>query len=181
MTVIKSEKVPHSNQSTSAKTSGNDQFFFDPYDLSSKDEEYLRAKSIAEITPGRSDCTPCGMTAARHYLNSRPDVPINWEKLNLNLNDYKSDSMEISSTFWLLDITDWCCQQEETHSKYADISNVSQNIISPILSGVGVEASIALGRDSTGRRQSLITCKTLEANVILRQLIRANNGILAGD
>jgi len=46
--------------------------------------------------------------------------------------------MEISTTFWLPDITDWWHQQEETHPKYADLSNVPQNILSIIPRVVGV-------------------------------------------
>jgi hypothetical protein len=53
--------------------------------------------------------------------------------------------MEISSTFWILDITDWWDQKEETHSKYADLANVARNIFSIIPHGVGVEAGFSLG------------------------------------
>jgi hypothetical protein len=55
------------------------------------------------------------LTAARLYLNSPPKLPQNWGKINPNLNDYQSDPMEMSSTFWLLDITDWRREQEEAH------------------------------------------------------------------
>ena len=58
--------------------------------------------------------------------------------------------MELGSTFWLPDITDWWCQEEETHSKYADLSNVGRDIFSIIPHGVGVEASFSLGRDVIG-------------------------------
>jgi hypothetical protein len=109
-------------------------------------------KSIAEMTPGRIDWAICYMTTARHYLNSWADVPLHWQQLNPNLNDCHSDCMEISSTCWLLDITDWWCQQGEMHSKHTDTSIVAQNIISTGLQGVGVEASIALGRDIIGCR-----------------------------
>jgi len=61
-------------------------------------------------------------------LNSPSELPQNWGQMNPNLNDYHSNPMEISSTFRLPDITNGCRQQEETHSKYADLSNVGFNI-----------------------------------------------------
>jgi len=69
--------------------------------------------------------------------------------------------MEFSSTFWIPDNTNWCCQQEETHSKYADLSNVAGDIFSIIPHGVGVEASVSLARDVIGYRQSKTTGETL--------------------
>jgi hypothetical protein len=113
-------------------------------------------------------------------LNSPPEAPKNWGQINPNLNDYHSDPMEISSTFWIPDITDWWRQQEETHSKYADLSNVARDIFSIIPHGVGVEASFSLGRDVIGWRQSKTTGETLREKVVVRQFARANNGILAG-
>jgi hypothetical protein len=77
--------------------------------------------------------------------------------------------MEISSTCWLPDIIDWWRQQEETHLKYADLSNVARDIFSIILHGVGVEASISHGRDVIGWRQSKTTGETLREKVIVRQ------------
>ena len=88
--------------------------------------------------------------------------------------------MEISSTFWILDITNWWRQQEETHSKYADLSNVACDIFSIIPHGVRVEASFFLGRDVIGWRQSKTTHKTLREKVVVREFARANNGVLAG-
>jgi len=70
---------------------------------------------MAETTPGQSDRAARLLTAASLYLNSPPEVPTNWGQDNLHPNDYHSDSMEISSTFWLPDITDWWRQLEETH------------------------------------------------------------------
>jgi hypothetical protein len=78
-------------------------------------------------------------------LNSPPEAPNNWGQINPNLNDYHIDSMEISRIFSTLDITDWWRQQEETHSKYADLSNVAHDIFSIIPHGVGVEACFSLG------------------------------------
>jgi len=85
------------------------------------------------------------LTAARPYLNSPPESPKNWGQVILNLDDYHSDPMEISSTFWIPDIAEWWRQQEETHSKYAHLSNVARDIFSIIPHGVGVEASFSLG------------------------------------
>ena len=88
--------------------------------------------------------------------------------------------MEIRSTFWIPDITDWWRKQEETHSKYADLSNVARDIFSIRPHGVGVEASFSLGRDVVGWRQSKTTSETLREKVVVRQFARANNGILPG-
>jgi len=84
---------------------------YDPYGLSSDDEEYIMPTNVAETTPGRSDRAARLLTAARLYLNSPPELPQNWGQIDLNLNDYHSDPMEISCTFWLPDITDWWRQQ----------------------------------------------------------------------
>jgi len=89
--------------------------------------------------------------------------------------------MIISSTFWILDITTWWHQQEKTHSKYADLSNVARDIFSVIPHGVGVEASFSLGRDVIGWRQSITTGETLRKKVVVRQFALANNRILEGN
>jgi hypothetical protein len=89
--------------------------------------------------------------------------------------------MEISSTFWLLDITDWWRQQEETHSKCADLSNVARDIFSIIPHGVRVEASFWLGRDVLGWTQSKTTGETFPDKLVLRLFSGTNSGLLAGD
>jgi hypothetical protein len=89
--------------------------------------------------------------------------------------------MEISSTCWLPDITDWWWQQEETHSQYADLSNVARDIFSIIYQGVGVEASFSLGQDVIRWRQSRTTGETVCEKLVVRQFPRANTGLLAGD
>jgi hypothetical protein len=178
--VNKLETVPSSNHVPSATASGSYQSSFDPYDSSSDDEEYLTPNNVAEMTPGRSDHAARLLTAIRLYLISLPEAPKNWAQINPNLNDYHSNPVEISSTFWIPDITDWWRQQEETHSKYADLSNVAHGIFSIIPHGVGVEASFSLGRDVTSWRQSKSTGETLREKVIVRQFAQANNGILAG-
>jgi len=178
--VNKLETVPSNNLLPSAMASGSYQSSFDPYDLSSDDKEYLTPNNVAETTPGRSDRAARLLTAARLYLNSPPEAPKNWRQINPNLNDYHSVPMEISSTFWIPDTTDWWRQQEETHSKYADLSNVACDIFSIRPHGVGVEASFSLGRDVIGWRQSKTTGETLREKVIVTQFARANNGNLAG-
>jgi len=126
------------------------QSFFDPYDLCSDYDEYLTPNNLSETTPAWSERAAILFTAATLYLNSPPEATQNWGRINPNLNDYHYNPMEISSTFWFPDITDWWSQQEETHSKYANLSNVACNIFSIIPHGVGVEASFSLGRDVIG-------------------------------
>jgi len=155
------ETVASNNLLPSAMASGSYQSSIDPYDMSSDDEEYLTPNNVAETTPGRSDHAARLLTTARLYLNSLPEAPKNWGQIKPNLNDYHSDPMEISSTFWIPDITDWWHQQEEMHSQYTDLSNVARNIFSIIPHGVGVEASFSLGRDVIGWRQSNTTGKTI--------------------
>jgi hypothetical protein len=174
------ETVPTSTLVPSATDSGSYQSSFDLYDLSSDDEEYLTPNNVAETTPGQSDRAARLLTAARLYLNLPHEALKNWGQINPNLNDYHSDPMEISSTFWIPDITDWWRRQEETHSKYPNLSNVARDIFSIIPHGVGVEASFSLGRDVIGWSQQKTTGKTLGEKVGIRQSARANNRILAG-
>jgi len=148
--VNKLEWLPSSNPVPSATASGSCQSSLDPYYLSSDDEEYLSPDNVAETTPGQSNHAARLLSAARFYYNSPPESPKNWEQINPNLNDYYSNPMEITSTFWIPDITDWWHQQEETHSKYADLSNVVRDIFSIIPHGVGVEPSFSCARDVIG-------------------------------
>jgi len=76
--------------------------------------------------------------------------------------------MEISTRFSIPDITDWWHQQEETHSKYADFSNVACDILSIIPHGVRVEGSFSHGRDVIGWKQSKTTGKTLCKEVVVK-------------
>jgi len=147
--------------------------------LSSDDEEYLTPNNVPEMTSGRRDHAARLLTAARLYLNSPPEAPKNWGQINPNLDDYHSNPMEISSKFWIPDITDWWHQQEETHSTYADLSDVARDIFPIIPHGVGVEASFSLARDVFEWRQSKTTSETLRGKVVVRQFAQANNGILA--
>jgi len=172
--------IQNTNFVPSATASRSYQLFFDPYDLSSDDEEYLTPKNVAETTPGRSDRAARTLTAPRLYLNSPPEAPKNWGQIDPSLNDYHSDPMEISSTLSIPDITHWWRQQEETNSKYADLSNVARDIFSIIPHGIGVEASFSLRRDVIGWKQSITTGGTLREKVVVRQFAEANTGILAG-
>jgi len=174
------ESLPMSNLIPSGTVLGSCQSSFDPYDLSSNDEEYLTSNNVAETTQGQSDRAARLLTTARLNLNSPPEAPKNWGQINPNLNDYHSDPMKISSIYWLPDITDSWCQQEETHSKYADLSNVARDIFPIIPHGVGVEARFCLGRDVISWRQSKPTGGTLRKQVMVRHFARANNGISAG-
>jgi len=134
---------------------------------------------VAETTPGRSDHAACQLTATRIYFNSLPEAPQNWGHIDPNLNDYHSERMEISSTFWLPDITDSWRQQKETHFKYTNLSNVARDISSIIPHGVWVEASFSLARNVIGLRRSMTKGKNLQENAVVRQFARANNSILA--
>jgi len=103
--VNKLESLLHSNNVPSATASGSCQSSFAPNDLASDDDEYLTPDNVAETTHGRSDCVAHSLTTASLYFNSPPEAPKNWGQINQNLNDYHSDPMEISSTFWIPDIT----------------------------------------------------------------------------
>jgi len=146
--------IPSNNLLPCATASGSYQSSLDPYDLPSDHEEYLAPSRVAETTPGPSDRAAHLLTAARLCLNSPPVAPENCGQINTNLNDYHSDPMEISSTFWIPDITDWWRQQDETYSKYTDLSDVARDIFSIIPYGVRVEASFSLGRYVIGWGQS---------------------------
>jgi len=178
--VNKPEIIPSSNLVPCRMASASRQLSCDPYDLSS-DEEYLTPINVAETTAGRIDRAARLLTAARLYLYSLPEAPKNWGQINPNPNDYYSNLMEINTIFWIPDITNWWRQHEGTHSKYADLSNVAPEIFSIIPHGVGVESSFSLGRDVIGWRQSKTTGDTLREKVVVRQFVRANNGIFAGD
>jgi len=133
------------------------------------------------MTPGWSDRAAHLVTAARLYLNSPPEAPKNWGRMNPHLTDYDSDSIEISPTFWIPDITDWSRQQEEMHSKYADLSYMPRYIYSIIPHAVGVDSSFSLGWDVIGWRQSKTPGEAHSQKVIVRQFAQANTRILAGN
>jgi len=86
--------------------SASSQSSFDRYNSSSGDDKYLTPNNVDETTPGRSDHAAFLLTAASLGPNSPPEAPKNWVQINPNLNDYHSDPMEITRTFWLLEISD---------------------------------------------------------------------------
>jgi len=177
----KLEHTPNNNFSSTAMASRSGQSSYDPYDLSSDDNEYWMPTNVAETTRGQSDRAACLLTASRLYLYLPAELPHNWGQIHPNLNDYHTDPMEIGSTCWLPDITDRWRQQEETHSMYADLSTVARDISSIIPHGVGVEASFSLGWDVIGWRELNTTGETLCEKLLVRQFARAINGSLASN
>jgi len=173
-------KRTEQNLSFSAIASKSGQSCYDPYDLSSNDEEYLLPDNVAEMAPGRSDHAAHLLKAAMLDLNSPPEFPQNWRQCSPNLHDYNSDSIEISRTFRLPHITNWWRQRDETHSMYADLSDVAHDILLFIPQNVGVEDSFSLGRDVIGWRQSRNIGDSLRKNVVVRQFAWANIWLLGG-
>jgi len=178
--VNKPERLPSRKFVQSATASGSCQSSFDPHDLCCDDEEYLTPNYVAEMTAGSNDRASRLLTASRLYSNCPPEAPMNWGQINPNLNDYHSDPVEISSTFCLPDITDWWRQEQKTHTKYADLSNVARDIFCIIPRGVAAVASFSHSRDVIGRRQLNTTGRTFHKTVILKRFDRANTSILAG-
>jgi len=179
MSVIGLENVPHST----IFQFGNASFgksSFDQSDVSRDDEECLTAISVTEMAPGQSNHAACWLTATRFHLNSLSEEPKNWGRMNPNLNHYHSDPMVIGSPSRLADITDWGRQQEETHSKYADLSNVARNIFSSTTHGIRVRAGLSLWRDIIGGRQSETTGERHQEKVVAKQFTLGNTGILEG-
>ena len=178
--VNKHKSLLSSNLIRSAKAPGSCQTSLDPYDLCSDDEEYLAHNIVSEMTPRRRDRTAHPLTPTRLSMNSPPEAPKDRGQIDPNLTVYHSDPMEISSTFLLPDITDWWSQQEELHSKHANLSNVAREIFSIIPHHVRVEASISRGQDVIGWRQSKTTGGTLHEKGVVRQFAQAYNTSLAG-
>lgn len=153
-----------------------------PYLLSSDDDEdYESQPPPIQATPGKSDRAARLLTAARLYVNSPLEHPANWGQINPYLNDYLTDPLALSGAFWRADAADWWRQQEESHTKYADLANVARDIFSVMPHGVGVEASFSLGRDIIGWRQTRTSADSLRQKVVVRQFARSNHGLLAGD
>jgi len=177
--VNKRESLLSSNPILSAMAPGCCQSSFLPYDLSSDDEEYLTPNNVADTTPTGSDHAARLLTTGRLYWNSLPEAPRHWGQSNPNLIDYHSDPTEITSTFWLPDITDWWRHQEQTHSNFTYLTYVVHDIFPIIPHGVGVEASCSFGQDVICWRQSKTTGNALPEDVGVRQFSRANIGILA--
>jgi len=181
MPVTKPENIPNINLISSIMASRSSQSSYDPDDLSSDNKEYLMSNNVVKTTPGWCDRAAHFLTATRLYLKSPSELAQNWGQINRNLTDYHSDPIEIGSTFWLLDITDWWRQQDKTHSMYPDLSNMAHDIFSIITHGVRTEASRSHWRDLIRRMQSKTTGETLRKKVVVRQFTWANNALLAGD
>ena len=169
--VIEPESVLRKHFFPSSMAQGSSQSFVDPYDLSSVEEDYLILEDVGETTPGQSNRAAHLLTAAKLYLNSLPESPTLWGQVNLNLDDYHSDPVEICRTYWIPDIIDWWRQYDETHPKYTDFSNVAREIISISPHGVRVEAGSSSGRDVMSWRQSNITGETIHKNVMVGSLL----------
>ena len=75
--VNKYQSSPSSDHISTATASRSCQSSFDPYDLSSNDEEHLTPNNVAETTPGWSDRTARLLTAVRLYLILPPGSPKN--------------------------------------------------------------------------------------------------------
>jgi len=161
MSITKPENVLRSNLFPSVTASGFGQFSVYPYHLSSNDEEYLTPKSVAEITPWQRDPAARWITPERLYSNSPPAVPTNWGEVNPSLDDFHSERMEISGTFWLPNISDRWPQPEKSQWNHASLSKVAGNIFSIIPCGITAEASVSHGLDIIGWRQSNTTDEML--------------------
>jgi len=98
--------VPSNNLFPTAMASGFDQCSFNPCDSRSDDEQYATPNNVLETTPERSDRAVHSLTTARLYFCSPHVAPKNWGQINPSLNNYHSNPMRMSITFWLPDITD---------------------------------------------------------------------------
>ena len=127
--VVKSDNTLNNILSSFEMACRSGQSSYDPYNLSSDDDKYLMPTNVAETTPGLSVCAARLLTAARLYFNSPPELPQTWGQIDPNLNDYHSDPMAISGTFWLPDITDWWWHQEETHSRPLRSGSFRPNVV----------------------------------------------------
>jgi len=108
LVVPKHEKLRSNNFISSATASQSGLSSFDPYGLSSDDEEYSTPENVAKTTPGQCDCAALSLTAARLYSNWPPKSQKNWGQFNPNLNDYHSDPMEIGRTYTgAIEYKDW--------------------------------------------------------------------------
>jgi len=116
--LVTPEWVRYNNLFLIAIASSSGQSSFEPCHLSSVDEEYWTGENVAGTTPGRSDRSALLLTTARLHLNLTPQSPKNWGQVNLNLNDYESNSMVMSTTLLVRVITDWLHQQDEPQSNY---------------------------------------------------------------
>ena len=179
--VITPQSIINNNLFPSAIASRSSQSSHDPYDVPSHDEEYIMPNDMVKTTPEWSDGAACSVIAARLNSNLPTESPHNWGQSNVNLNDYHSHPIEISSIFWIPDITDWWHPWVEMHSQYGDLPNVARDLFSIIPHHIAVEASSSCGRGVISWRQLNTRWETLSNNVIVKQFARPNNGILGRD
>jgi len=74
LSIINTEKVPHSDDVHFTMESEWDQLLFEQYHSSCNDEEYFIPKCVAEMTSGWSDHAPCSFAATPLYSNSLPEL-----------------------------------------------------------------------------------------------------------
>jgi len=96
-----------SSSSPSATVSGSGESSLDRYDLCSDDADCVLSRNVAGMMITWSDLTIHILPAGGLCLNLPPDFKIHCGQLNLNLNYYHSDPMEISNTLRIQDITNW--------------------------------------------------------------------------
>jgi len=179
--LIKPKSIPSNNLFSSTMSLTFGQSSYDPYVVSSNDEEYSVINNITEMMPRRSNRIEYLWPTARLSLNSLSEFPQIWGQLNQNLNDYHPDRMENSRTLWKQDISDCWHQQQKMHSKYTDLSNVALNWLSIIPYCIRMGATACHGRVVISWGQSITAGKTLRKSCIGRLFAYANNRMLAGD
>jgi len=113
-------------------------------------------------------------------LNSPPEAPKHWGQVSPNRNEYHFDTMGSSSTCVSPHITDYWHQHGEQHWTYADLVNVARDILCFSLYGVRVLASISLGWNNIGRKQSKTPWKCVQDNVVVMQVALTSYAMLAG-
>lgn len=95
--------------------------------------------------------------------------------MNPKIDEYNSNTITISYTLWLPDITDWWHQQEKTDSINAALSDMARDIFCIILNGLGVKAIFHLGPDVNGRAESNPTRVMIQENDVVRRFDKANH------
>ena len=91
-------RIPSSYLVPCAMSLGSGQSSFDPYHRTTNDEASLVPKNVAETTPRQSNHAAHLLPTARLYLDPPPEVTMNWGQIDLNLNDYHSNPVEIGCT-----------------------------------------------------------------------------------
>jgi hypothetical protein len=79
---LKLEIPNHNDPFSTSPDSGSRYWFYDPYDLSSDDTEYITSANIIESTPRCSHCPPWPLPAPIQYLNYPPEVLRRWGQNN---------------------------------------------------------------------------------------------------